>query len=93
MVSLNYQLSKINTKFKKVETEEERLAELVPRALFELKNAIVCMNIKKLRDEIKKAGKEKDTVRITELMSEITVLNGVKAALAKQLGERIISPL
>ena len=51
------------------------------------------MNIKKLRDEIKKAGKEKDTARITELMSEITALNGVKAALAKQLGERIISPL
>lgn len=93
MVSEKYQLSKIHTKFQKVETEEERLAELVPRALFELKNAIVCMNIKKLRDEIKKAGKEKDTVRITELMSEITVLNGVKAALAKQLGERIISPL
>ena len=93
MVSEKYQLSKIHTKFQKVETEEERLAELVPRALFELKNAIVCMNIKKLRDEIKKAGKEKDTVRITELMSEITALNGVKAALAKQLGERIISPL
>ena len=93
MVSEKYQLSKIHTKFQKVETEEERLAELVPRALFELKNAIVCMNIKKLRDEIKKAGKEKDTARITELMSEITALNGVKAALAKQLGERIISPL
>ena len=93
MVSEKYQLSKIHTKFQKVETEEERLAELVPRALFELKNAIVCMNIKKLRDEIKKAGKEKDTARITELMGEITALNGVKAALAKQLGERIISPL
>ncbi|MCH5328498.1 MAG: DNA primase [Coprobacter sp.] len=93
MVSEKYQLSKIHTKFQKVETEEERLADLVPRALFELKNAIVCQNIKKLRDEIKKAGKEKNTALVTELMDKIKNLNEIKAVLAKQLGERIISPL
>ncbi|MCP9612199.1 DNA primase [Coprobacter tertius] len=92
MISEKYQLSKIHTKFQKIDTEEDRLADLVPRALYELKNAIVCQNIKQINDELKKAGKTKDLEKVNSLMSELSTLYEVKAALAKQLGERIVNP-
>lgn len=56
LVSEKYQLSKIHTKFQTIESEEEKLADLIPRALFELKDAITSLNIKHIREEIKKNG-------------------------------------
>ena len=92
LVSEKYQLSKIRTKFQTIESEEEKLADLIPRALFELKDAITSLNIKHIREEIKKTAKEKNPERTTQLMSELNGLYALKAALAKQLGERIVSP-
>lgn len=92
LVSEKYQLSKIHTKFQTIESEEEKLADLIPRALFELKDAITSLNIKHIREEIKKTAKEKNPERTTQLMSELNGLYPLKAALAKQLGERIVSP-
>ena len=92
LVSEKYQLSKIHTKFRTIESEEEKLADLIPRALFELKDAITSLNIKHIREEIKKTAKEKNPERTTQLMSELNGLYALKAALAKQLGERIVSP-
>lgn len=92
LVSEKYQLSKIHTKFQTIESEEEKLADLIPRALFELKDAITSLNIKHIREEIKKTAKEKNPERTTQLMSELNGLYALKAALAKQLGERIVSP-
>ena len=92
LVSEKYQLSKIHTKFQTIESEAEKLADLIPRALFELKDAITSLNIKHIREEIKKTAKEKNPERTTQLMSELNGLYALKAALAKQLGERIVSP-
>lgn len=86
LVSEKYQLSKIHTKFQTIESEEEKLADLIPRALFELKDAITSLNIKHIREEIKKTAKEKNPERTTQLMSELNGLYALKAALAKQLG-------
>ena len=76
LVSEKYQLSKIHTKFQTIESEEEKLADLIPRALFELKDAITSLNIKHIREEIKKTAREKNPERTTQLMSE---LNGLYA--------------
>ncbi|WP_455498300.1 DNA primase [Coprobacter sp.] len=92
MVSEKYQLSKIHTKFQTIESEETRLPDLIPRALFELKDAITSQNIKRIRKEIKQAAGGKDSNRTAQLMSELSGLYELKAALAKQLGERIVSP-
>ena len=64
LVSEKYQLSKIHTKFQTIESEEEKLADLIPRALFELKDAITSLNIKHIREEIKKTAKEKDSTHV-----------------------------
>ena len=71
LVSEKYQLSKIHTKFQTIESEEEKLADLIPRALFELKDAITSLNIKHIREEIKKTAKEKNPERTTQLKSEL----------------------
>ena len=89
-ISDKYELSKVHTKFQHVASEEERLTELVPRALYELKSNIINQNIKEIQSRIK-AGK-KDSAETQRLMSELTDLYKLKAALAKELGERTVNP-
>ena len=92
LVSEKYQLSKVHTKFQKVELEADRLWELIPRAIYELKNAILEQSIKQIQVQIKEASRDKDEQRIIELIEQNVELNRVRTALAKQIGDRIVSP-
>lgn len=92
LVSEKYQLSKVHTKFQKVELEADRLWELIPRAIYELKNAILEQSIKQIQKQIKEASRNKDEQRIIELIEQNVELNRVRTALAKQIGDRIVSP-
>lgn len=92
LVSEKYQLSKVHTKYQKVELEADRLWELIPRAIYELKNAILEQSIKQIQEQIKEASRNKDDQRIVELMEQNVELNRVRTALAKQIGDRIVSP-
>ena len=92
LVSEKYQLSKVHTKFQKVELEADRLWELIPRAIYELKNAILEQSIKQIQEQIKEASRNKDEQRIIELIEQNVELNRVRTALAKQIGDRIVSP-
>lgn len=92
LVSEKYQLSKVHTKFQKVELEADRLWELIPRAIYELKNAILEQSIKQIQEQIKEASRNKDEQRIIELIELNVELNRVRTALAKQIGDRIVSP-
>ena len=92
LVSEKYQLSKVHTKFQKVELEADRLWELIPRANYELKNAILEQSIKQIQEQIKEASRNKDEQRIIELIEQNVELNRVRTALAKQIGDRIVSP-
>ena len=83
-----YQLSKIHSKTHKIETEEDRLKELVPRSIMELKDAIVNEQIKELNTRMKNAGA--DLEQLPALMEQLKNLNRLKLELAKKLGERII---
>lgn len=90
LVSEKYQLSKYHSKFQKIETEREQLFHLVPRAIFELKDAIIKQERKRLNEQLKKASSENDFEKILQTMGEIAQLDEIKAILAKELGERII---
>lgn len=92
LVSEKYQLSKVHTKYQKVELEADRLWELIPRAIYELKNAILEQSIKQIQEQIKEASRNKDNQRIVELIEQNVELNRVRTALAKQIGDRIVSP-
>ncbi|MCM1348475.1 MAG: DNA primase [Firmicutes bacterium] len=94
MVTSRHSLSKIHTKYSKVATERERLTELVPLALYNLKCALIECNIK---DNTRKmalhnSGSAADKAIVDELMAEIMNLNEIKKTLSLYLGERILSP-
>jgi DNA primase (bacterial type) len=91
IVADKYTLSKIHTKYTTVETDIDRLHELVPRALYELKDAIIRNDIKKLNDEIKQISKSGDYSKIEQIMEELKEKNELRSELAKELGERIVT--
>lgn len=98
LVSDKYVLSKVHTKYAKIETERDRLDEFVQRALWELKEAIVEQQIGQLRGEIAEmsasvtATADAATIaRLNELLSRISELNRLKADFAKVIGERVIT--
>lgn len=94
LVTARHQLSKIHTKYSKIQTERDRLSELVPLAVYNLKCALVECDIKANNDEIKQAyaTATPDFERIKSLMVRGSELNAIKKELAKYLGERILSP-
>ena len=85
-----YQLSKVHSKIKKVETDSERLIDLVPRIIFEFKNSLILDLVRQKLIELKTASELKNNTRIDEIMREMAELEGVKKELSKTLGERII---
>lgn len=85
-----YQLSKVHTKYAKIETERDRLQELVQRAVSELKLAVLDQNIATLNMEIKHA--KDDPERSKELMRQLFDLYQIKSQFAKFLGDRIVNP-
>ncbi|MDE7411333.1 MAG: DNA primase [Paramuribaculum sp.] len=89
LVSSKYQLSKIHTKYSKLPTERERLGELVPLAVYNLKIALVECELRKCNEQLRHTD---DASKVRELMQKCTELNGIKKELAKYLGERILSP-
>ena len=91
MVDDRYQLSKVHSKFAHVETEEERLTELVPRAVFEYKDAILNRDISELKQKISTAASS-DPDSIDRLLTDLMEKTRTKAEFAKFLGERIVTP-
>ena len=91
LIADKYVLSRVHTRSRALPTDEERLLELVPRLVLELKNSVVLDHIKQKLLEMKAAGEAKDYARIDILMEKIKQLDEVKKQLAKALGERIIN--
>ena len=90
LVSEKHVLSKVHTKFTKIETEQDRLADLVPRAIYEWKDAILECQIRDVRARICQATNDKEELHA--LMSKSMELQQIKRDFAKFLGERIIAP-
>ena len=83
-------LSKVHTKYAHVETEQELLGELVPRALHELKDAIIWTRIKDVKAELSACAS--DYARVLELMARIKELETMRSGLAKLIGDRVVAP-
>lgn len=90
LISEKYQMSKIHTKYAKVETERERLVEYVPRAVCELKNAIISLQIKQMSELLSQSAG--DFQRQSEIMLKIHELDLTRRELASYLGDRVIVP-
>ena len=91
LVSEKYVLSKVHTKYSKIETEQDRLNELVPRAIYELKDAILECQLRAVRLKIKQIGAGNDD-ELRTLLTKTMELQQLKGEFAKYLGERIVAP-
>lgn len=99
LMSDRYHLSKVHTKqfgenVKQEDTplaEEKQLLKNVPRVLTELKNAYILDRLKEIKEQMEKKQKEGNWDAAIELMQQIKDLENVRKALAKALGERIIT--
>lgn len=94
MVASRHSLSKIHTKYTRIATERDRLPELIPLAVYNLKCALIECEIKRVNAEIASvyASSPDDGEKLRELLQRGLELNGLKKELAKYLGERILSP-
>ena len=93
LISEKYTLSRIHSKIKKIDTDAERLMELVPRVVYEFKNSLILDIIKQKLLEMKAANDSKNNKLVDEIMREMSQLEIVKKQLSKTLGERILIKL
>lgn len=87
LMSDRHQLSKIHTKYQVVERDIDRLNELVPRAVFELKDAILMHRIEEMRNSLRQPLSAEE---IQRTMEQIAQCMEIRRSLALYLGERII---
>ena len=90
LIAEKYTLSKIHAKTKEIKQDINRLAELVPRVIYEYKNSLLLDLIKQKLMQMKAANDEKNFTLLNEMMQEMSQLEIAKKQLSKMLGERII---
>ena len=78
MISEPYELSKIHHRFQEVVEEKNRLDELIPHILLDLKYALVDAELQALHGELRKATGTKDETKIHELFVQIQDLLEIK---------------
>ncbi|MGC3977121.1 MAG: hypothetical protein QM751_02125 [Paludibacteraceae bacterium] len=92
LISDKYTLSKIHSKFHKVETEIDRLNELAPRYVYEYKLAMILQKRKDKMLEMKSATEKSDQTAVLELMNEIRQIDFFKTKLSEEL-DRVLNLL
>ena len=92
LISEKYTLSKIHSKFHKLETENDRLAELAPRFVFEYKLAVIMDKRKQKLLEMKTAAETRNEKLMQQIMNEIEAIDNFKNILSKEL-DRVLNLL
>ncbi len=85
-----YQLSKYHSRSQKVVTDEERLHELVPHLLTDLKLAIVEDELKQVLTSLQDRTIMTDAARYMEVMKRYKELSEVQRTIAKRAGDRVV---
>lgn len=89
----SHQLSKIFTRDgNRVEEEEDRLLQLVLSAINVWKNGILNLELKKNMELLKSLSKQGNPEELAALNSRISAILQARSRMAKDIGERIVSP-
>lgn len=94
LVSERHQLSKVHTKYARVETERDRLIEIVPKAIAGVKDAHLAIMIAQERDRLSRLDSAAPDYneRVLACMKSIDNYARLRMELARNLGERVIVP-
>jgi len=90
LISEPYELSKIHSRFQTIEKDQDKLGELIPHILVDLKNAIIQHQTHLIEEKLKKAQREKNEAEMEKLSISLMEMQEIKKDLSKNLGERII---
>lgn len=74
------------------QSDADRLTEIVPQLLLELKYTIINMRIDKMTEMMKQAQENDDWELLRELLSSQPALLDIKNQISRQLGNRVITP-
>lgn len=86
-----YELSNIHKRITKVVPDIERVTELVPRAVIEWKDGIICAQRNDLQNQLKQAIANSDTDVVNSLMMRLQELAEIRKQLSPLMGDRILS--
>lgn len=94
LVADRYVLSKIHTKYSKIEEEKDILVKLVPRAIYELRNAILQLKVQEVADEIKRVYESQpdNLDLILDLLQKQNKMKNLLSEFAKLMGDRVVMP-
>lgn len=94
LVSEKYQLSKVHTKYTKIETERDKLVEYIPKAISAVKDAHLALMIKEERDILASLSPDDPeyAIRVHSCMTNINSYTFMRKELARDMGERVIVP-
>lgn len=81
-------LSNVHTKYAKIPTERDLLPDLVPRAIYELKDAVLRREIKDAFRRLKECADDYEAT--TRVMSELMRLEQKRKEVSKLIGDRVI---
>lgn len=90
LLANRHTLSRYHTQLQHIETEEERLMDLLPRSILEWKNAI----LEQMIDDLQQKISSPDTAResLPELLRQLQEYLQVRQEISTQIGERVIGP-
>lgn len=92
LISDKYVLSKIHSKYKNVDKDEDRLYELAPRFIYEYKLALIQNQRKEKMLQVKEAVAKLDEPAIAKLMDEISQIDFLRNKLSEEL-DRVLTLL
>lgn len=94
LVPDKYVLSKVHTKYATIEKEEDRLGDIIPRAIAEWKDAILGCRLDELKARIGGLDTTSDGYdsQLSALLHQAAEIIGLRKQFAVFMGERVISP-
>lgn len=94
LATSRHKLSKVHSKYARLETEQERLEDRLPLAIYGLKDAHVQCELRSLREKLKglSSSGTADMTKLSEILRQISALDDLRRQYAKCLGERVVAP-
>lgn len=92
VITPKYKLSNYHSKVAKVHLEEDRIEELIPRAISEWKDGILEERFKITQQQLRDASEKGDMESVKRLMEILQDISMRRRIVAKTIGERIVAP-
>lgn len=92
IINDRYRLSNIFFKLNPNAPREEEIEVQVNRALVELKSEILNIEVKKVNDRLAAASESDNTEEVNRLFERLQILLKMRSTVARNIGERILSP-